>query len=111
EHDIFLGNAKLMADQGIAIVEAQAQMDRLAAEGKTPMLLGRDQELLGLVAVADTVKSDSQAAIDALHEMGLKVVMLTGDNRRTAEAIGRQVGIDQVISEVLPEDKTREVAK
>ncbi|MDK6233772.1 heavy metal translocating P-type ATPase [Aerococcus sanguinicola] len=111
EHDIFLGNAKLMADQGIAIGEAQAQMDRLAAEGKTPMLLGRDQELLGLVAVADTVKSDSQAAIDALHEMGLKVVMLTGDNRRTAEAIGRQVGIDQVISEVLPEDKTREVAK
>ncbi|MDK6940082.1 heavy metal translocating P-type ATPase [Aerococcus sp. UMB8487] len=108
---LYLGNAQLMADQGIDIKVAEEQMDRLAAEGKTPMLLGRDRELLGLVAVADTVKEDSQAAIQALHEMGLKVVMLTGDNRRTAEAIGRQVGIDQVISEVLPEDKARQVAK
>lgn len=108
---LYLGNAQLMADQGIDIKAAEEQMDRLAAEGKTPMLLGRDRELLGLVAVADTVKEDSQAAIQALHEMGLKVVMLTGDNRRTAEAIGHQVGIDQVISEVLPEDKAHQVAK
>ncbi|MDK7050527.1 copper-translocating P-type ATPase [Aerococcus sanguinicola] len=108
---LYLGNAQLMAEQGVDTEAAAEQMDRLAAEGKTPMLLARNQELLGLVAVADTVKEDSQAAIQALHEMGLKVVMLTGDNRRTAEAIGRQVGIDQVISEVLPEDKTQQVAK
>jgi len=83
----------------------------LAAGGKTPMLVAADGRLLGIVAVADTLKAHSKGAVSALRRMGIDVVMITGDNRRTAEAIARQVGIDRVLAEVLPEHKAVEVRK
>jgi Cu+-exporting ATPase len=86
-------------------------MDRLAAEGKTPMLVAIDGMPGGVIAVADTVKEESAAAIDALRELGLQVAMLTGDNARTAGAIARQVGITRVLADVLPEHKANEVRR
>ncbi|MFQ5775662.1 MAG: heavy metal translocating P-type ATPase [Kiloniellaceae bacterium] len=109
--EVLLGNAKLMRDRGIDIDPLIQEWERLAGEGKTPMYVAVDGRAAGLVAVADTVKPDSKAAIDALKEMGIEVVMLTGDNRRTAEAIARQVGVDRVLAEVLPDDKAHEVRK
>jgi Cu+-exporting ATPase len=109
--DVLLGNAKLMADRGIDIAGLESHWQRLAEEGKTPMYVALDGRAAGLVAVADTIKPDSQAAIAALRKMGLEVIMLTGDNRRTAEAIARQVGVDRVLAEVLPQDKAHEVQK
>ena len=108
---ILLGNAKLMADRGIALGRLEAEARRLADDGKTPMFVALDGVAAGLIAVADTVKEDSVAAIAAFKRQGLEVVMITGDNRRTAEAIGRQVGDDRVLAEVLPQDKAREVQK
>ncbi len=108
---VLLGNAKLMRERGIAIDTLTADWERLAGEGKTPMFVAADAKALGLVAVADTVKPDSKAAIEALQRLGLEVVMLTGDNARTASAIARQVGITRVLAEVLPEDKAHEVQK
>ena len=103
------GNRKLMSAVGVDI-SAQAQIEkRLAGEGKTPLYFAKDGELLGIIAVADIVKPTSGEAIVQLREMGIEVIMLTGDNAGTAEAIRRQVGIDRVISEVLPEDKEREI--
>jgi Cu+-exporting ATPase len=81
----------------------------LADDGKTPMYIALDGQAAGIVAVADTVKDDSAEAIEALHQMDIEVVMITGDNRRTAEAIARQVGVDRVLAEVLPEDKAHNV--
>ena len=106
--NMLLGNKKLMNDRGIEIT-LQEDSDRLAEEGKTPMYIAIDGILAGIFAVADVVKESSQHAINALHKMGLEVVMITGDNRRTAEAIARQVGIDRVLAEVLPQDKADQV--
>ena len=108
---VLLGNSKLMADHNIDLSDARAEADQLAAEGKTPMFVGVDGQLLGIIAVADTVKENSVAAIQKLHRMGIEVAMITGDNKGTAEAIAKQVGIDRVFSEVLPEDKANEVKK
>jgi Cu+-exporting ATPase len=111
ERAVLLGNAKLMRDRAIAIDALVPQWERLANEGKTPMYLAADGKALGLVAVADTVKPDSKAAIEALKRLGIEVVMLTGDNERTAQAIARQVAIERVLAEVLPNDKAHEVQK
>ena len=108
---VLLGNAKLMRDRGIAIDLLTADWERLAGEGKTPMYVAADGKALGLIAVADTVKPDSKAAIAVLQSLGLEVVMLTGDNERTAKAIARQVGIERVLADVLPEAKAHEVQK
>ncbi|WP_210185747.1 heavy metal translocating P-type ATPase [Bradyrhizobium elkanii] len=109
--EVLFGNAKLMRDRGIAIDTLQTDWERLAEEGKTPMYVGIDGKAVGLVAVADTVKPDSKAAIDALKALGIEVVMLTGDNERTGRAIARLVGIERVLAEVLPNDKAHEVQK
>jgi Cu+-exporting ATPase len=106
---VILGNPRFMRESGVETVQLEPVSERLAEEGKTPMYVAIDGKAAGLVAVADTVKDSSQAAIARLHEMGLRTVMITGDNRRTAEAIARQVGIDEVFAEVLPEDKAFKV--
>ncbi|GMQ85852.1 MAG: heavy metal translocating P-type ATPase [Acidimicrobiia bacterium] len=106
---VVLGNLKFMADRGVAGGAAEDILEGLSDEGKTAMVVGVDGELAGLVAVADTVKEDSKAAIGRMHDLGLEVVMITGDNRRTADAIARQVGVDRVLAEVLPEDKANQV--
>lgn len=108
---ILLGNKKLMVENKIAMLDAEDVSNRLASEGKTPMFIAADGKLIGIIAVADTIKENSVAAIKKLHSMGLQVAMITGDNKRTAEAIAREVGIDRVFSEVLPEDKANEVKK
>ena len=108
---VLLGNAKLMQDRRIAIGELPARAARLADDGKTPMFVAIDGQAAGLVAVADTVKDDSKAAIAELQAMGLEVVMITGDNERTGRAVGRQVGIERVLAEVLPQDKAFNVQK
>jgi Cu+-exporting ATPase len=109
--DVLLGNAKLMRDRGIGIEPLTGDWERLATEGKTPMYVAVNGQAAGLVAVADTVKPDSKQAIDMLKKMGIEVVMLTGDNQRTADAISREVGVDRVLAEVLPDDKAHEVQK
>lgn len=108
---ILLGNLKLMKENSIEAGILAKESDRLANEGKTPMYIAIDNKLKGIVAVADTVKPSSKEAIENLHNMGIKVAMITGDNKKTAEAIAKQVGIDIVLSEVLPEDKANEVKK
>ena len=105
---ILLGNKKLMEDRNIDLV-LQQESDRLAQEGKTPMFVAMDDKLAGIIAVADVVKENSKKAIAVLHSMGIEVAMITGDNQRTAEAIAKQVGIDRVLAEVLPQDKANEV--
>lgn len=107
---LLLGNKKLMNEKDIAL-SLGSESDRLASEGKTPMYISIDGQLAGIIAVADVVKASSKRAIEVLHSMGLEVAMITGDNRRTAEAIARQVGIDRVLAEVLPQDKANEVKK
>ncbi|WP_017212154.1 heavy metal translocating P-type ATPase [Clostridium beijerinckii] len=111
EKNILLGNKKLMIEKNIDIAMFADESDRLAAEGKTPMYVAVDNTLSGIVAVADTVKPSSKKAIEVLHNMGIKVAMITGDNKKTADAIAKQVGIDIVLAEVLPEDKANEVKK
>ena len=106
-----LGNLKLMNENSIEVGTLGTESDKLAQEGKTPMYIAIDNKLEGIVAVADTVKSSSKEAIENLHNMGIKVAMITGDNKKTADAIAKQVGIDIVLSEVLPEDKANEVKK
>ncbi|WP_315116287.1 heavy metal translocating P-type ATPase [uncultured Clostridium sp.] len=108
---ILLGNKKLMVENNISLDNMEDRSNKLAEEGKTPMYVSVDNKLAGIIAVADTVKESSKKAIEKLHSMGLEVAMITGDNKRTAEAIGRQVGIDRVLAEVLPEDKANEVKK
>ncbi|MGO1479379.1 heavy metal translocating P-type ATPase [Senegalia sp. (in: firmicutes)] len=108
--DILLGNKKLIDDRNIGIT-LQDESDRLANEGKTPMYIAINEKLAGIIAVADTVKENSMEAIKKLHEMNIEVAMITGDNKRTANAIAKQVGIDIVLAEVLPEDKAEEVKK
>ncbi|MBI2305385.1 MAG: copper-translocating P-type ATPase [Chloroflexi bacterium] len=108
---ILLGNRKLMAERDVPLDGLLPQAERLEQEGKTVMFLAMAGKPGGIVAVADTLKETSAQAVKELHHMGLKVAMITGDNRRTAEAIAQQVGIDRVLSEVLPEDKANEVRK
>jgi len=111
-HRILLGNAGLMAAHDVAVDADQAgQLTTLAAQGKTPMLLARDGEILGIIAVADPIKDGSRAAIAQMQAMGLKVVMLSGDNRQTAVAVAAEVGISEVFAEVMPERKDAKVAE
>ncbi|QVK19154.1 heavy metal translocating P-type ATPase [Mycoplasmatota bacterium] len=107
---VILGNAKLMNDKNIEIT-LYKDSERLAEAGKTPMFIAIDHKLVGIIAVADIVKENSKKAVNQLHSMGIKVVMITGDNKKTAQAIAREVGIDRVLAEVLPEDKAYEVKK
>ncbi|WP_313071888.1 heavy metal translocating P-type ATPase [Lacrimispora sp.] len=109
--DILAGNRKLMDESGISLAGMEEISDRLAEEGKTPMYVAINGTLAGIVAVADVVKESSRAAIESLHKMGMEVAMITGDNAKTAAAIAKQVGIDRVLSEVLPKDKSNEVKK
>ena len=106
---VLLGNAKMLRERGLKTDEEAA--GKLAVEGKTPMFVAVDGKLMGLVAVADPIKESSRNAIERLRRLGLEVVMLTGDNRRTAEAIAGQVGIGQVLAEVLPEAKCMEIKR
>ena len=109
--DILLGNRKLMIESNISLLALEEVSDKLAGDGKTPMYVAIDGVMAGIIAVADTVKENSKKAIEQLHKMGIEVAMITGDNKRTAEAIAKQVGIDRVLAEVLPQDKANEVKK
>ncbi|MDD7698477.1 MAG: heavy metal translocating P-type ATPase [Spirochaetia bacterium] len=108
---VFVGNRKMMEEKNISVKELEKDADKLAEEGKTPVFVAADGQPAGIVAVADVVKKSSRAAIESLHKMGIEVAMITGDNKKTAEAIARQVGIDRVLAEVLPQDKAFEVKK
>jgi len=113
---VLTGNRKLMDERNISFTELETESDKLAAEGKTPMYVAFGNSALngkpaGIIAVADVVKESSARAIESLHKMGIEVAMITGDNKKTAAAIAKQVGIDRVLSEVLPQDKSAEVKK
>lgn len=108
---VVIGTRKLMQQYGIDISAVLPVMEKLESDGKTAMLAGINGQYAGLVAVADTIKDTSREAIRRLQEMGIKVIMMTGDNERTAQAIGKEVGVDAVIAEVLPEGKAKEVKK
>jgi Cu+-exporting ATPase len=108
---VMLGNEKLMSEEGVSIAALKQKAMELSEEGKTPMFLSVNRTLAGIIAVADTMKEDSAAAVKALHHLGVEVVMITGDNKRTGDAIARLAGIDSVLAEVLPEDKAGEVKK
>ncbi|MFS0725674.1 heavy metal translocating P-type ATPase [Paenibacillus sp. 1P07SE] len=108
---VFVGTRKFMQKQNIDAASVEITMSQLESDGKTAMLIGVDDQLAGVIAVADTVKDTSKAAIERMHELGLEVIMLTGDNQRTAQAIAKQVGIDRVIAEVVPEQKADEIRK
>ncbi|MGB4588818.1 MAG: heavy metal translocating P-type ATPase [Clostridiaceae bacterium] len=103
------GNLALMRDKNIDIASFSAYSDKLANEGKTPLYFANHEKVIGIIAVADVVKENSRKAIDLFKSMGIDVVMLTGDNKRTAEAIRRELNIDRVVAEVLPQDKEREI--
>ncbi|HOZ71247.1 MAG TPA: heavy metal translocating P-type ATPase [Spirochaetales bacterium] len=107
--EAIVGNARLMEERGIDVGPAAADLERLAADGKTAMLVAAEGRLVGLVAVADIVRPTSRAAIAALRARGVETTMITGDSRAVAEAIGREVGVDRVVAEVLPEDKSAAV--
>lgn len=107
----FAGNRRMMEEQKIALGAYAERLDVLADEGKTPMLFADEKKALGIISVADVVKPTSREAVRLLKEQGIEVVMLTGDNKRTAEAIRKELEIDTVIAEVLPQDKEREIAK
>jgi Cu+-exporting ATPase len=108
---VLLGNLKLIKDSGLSLNGLEKEAQRLWEKGKTVMFLGVDNQVMGIVALADTLKPNAKEALEELHKMGIEVVMLTGDNRRTAEAIAQEVGIDRVLAEVLPEHKTQEVKR
>lgn len=111
EKEILAGNRKLMVERNISLENLEEASNKLAEEGKTPMYVAIEGKLAGIIAVADTVKENSKKAIEHLHKMGIEVAMITGDNKRTAEAIAKQVGIDRILAEVLPQDKANEVKK
>lgn len=109
--NILLGNRKLMIDQNIDITIFNDKVEDLSNQGKTPMYIAINKELKGIIAVADVVKVSSKKAIETLHKMGIKTVMITGDNENTAKAIAKEVGIDNVLAEVLPGDKAKSIKK
>ncbi len=109
--DLLLGNLRLMRERKIELNGAETTVEKLASEGKTPMFAAIDNKFAGIVAVADTIKPESKDAIETMQNLGLEVVMMTGDNKRTAEAVASQVGIKHVLAEVLPEGKSSEVKK
>jgi len=108
---LLMGNVKLMKDRRVQLNGLEQKAENLSAQGKTPMFVAIDQRPGGIIAVADTLKENSKQAVDALHRMGIEVVMITGDNRKTAEAIAAQIGIGRVLAEVLPEGKANQVKK
>jgi len=108
---ILLGNRKLMTDNKIRINDIEDKIRKLEDEGKTAMIVALDKKIIGIIAVADILKEHSKEAIRALHDMGKETVMITGDNERTGKAIAKQVSIDRVLAEVLPEDKAKEIKK
>jgi Cu+-exporting ATPase len=108
---VLLGNARFLAESGIEAGELVAAAEEMAAQGKTPMFVVVDSRAVGMIAVADTLKESSARAVQALHQLGIAVVMITGDNRRTAAAIAKQTGIDAVLAEVLPDQKATEIRK
>jgi Cu+-exporting ATPase len=108
---LVLGNLKLMNERGFSMNDLEKEAESLWAQGRTAMFLGIDSQVVGIIAVADTLKPGAKEAVVALHRMGIEVGMITGDNRRTAEAIAREAGIDRVLAEVLPEHKAQEVKK
>lgn len=108
---VLAGNAGYLAQNGVSLAAMEADAHRLAEDGKTPLFFAESGHLLGCIAVADVVKPDSAKAIAALRRMGRRVVLLTGDNQRTANAIARQIGVDQVIAQLLPQDKAKCVAQ
>lgn len=107
----YIGNASYMKERGIAIDKYQDDLEQLSKQGRTVLLLADEKQLLGIIAAADREKSSSRAAVKAMQDMGLDVVMLTGDNQKTAQAVAARVGIDNVVAEVLPQDKERTVRK
>lgn len=109
EKDVYLGNLNLMMDRELPLKDVESKMESLSLEGKTPMIIAIGKDIKGIIAVADTIKPSSKKAVEVLHNMGITVAMLTGDNKNTANAIGRQVGIDKIIAEVMPEHKAEEV--
>ncbi|HEM5465591.1 copper-translocating P-type ATPase [Streptococcus suis] len=109
EQTIYLGNERLMWEQGIDVSKGRAVAETFAHQAKTPVFLASQQELLAVIAIADKVKETSRQAVQALQTMGLEVVMLTGDNEKTAQAIAKEVGIEQVVSQVMPDDKANQV--
>ncbi len=109
--DLLLGNLRLMNERKVELNGAESTVEKLASEGKTPMFAAIDGKFAGIVAVADTIKPESKEAIHALQGLGLEVVMMTGDNKRTAEAVAKQVGITRVLAEVLPEGKSGEIKR
>ena len=111
DKEIQIGNRKLMTSRKISTEVAEKDYEILSNEGKTPMFISVNNELAGLIAVADVVKETSKAAIERMHKLGLKVIMLTGDNEKTAKYIAKEVGIDKVIAEILPFQKSEEVKK
>ncbi|MCZ7357974.1 MAG: heavy metal translocating P-type ATPase [Candidatus Methanoperedens sp.] len=108
---ILIGTRKLMVENDMDTAHFAGKLEELEHNGKTAVLVAQDNEIAGIIAVADTLKENSADAVHELHEMGFSVAMITGDNRRTADAIAKQVGIDKVLSEVLPEDKAAEIKK
>jgi len=108
---LILGNLKLIEENGLSLNGLGADAERLRETGKTVMFLGLDSRVTGIIALADTLKPNAREAIEELHRMGIETVMITGDNRRTAEAIAREAGIERVLADVLPENKSREVKK
>ncbi|MEW6574557.1 MAG: heavy metal translocating P-type ATPase, partial [Bacillota bacterium] len=108
---LLIGSARLMQENGISLSEVERQLVQFESRGKTAVIVAEGTKAIGLLAIADTVKEHSMEAITDLHRMGIEVVMITGDNRRTAEAVANEVGINRVLAEVLPEGKAREVQK
>jgi len=109
--EVLVGNMQMMTERGVALDGLRSEVERLQAEAKTAMIAAVDGKVAGIIAVADTLKEGSVEAIAELHRLGLQVVMITGDNRRTAEAIAKAAGVDHVLAEVLPADKAAEVKK
>ncbi|MEG2929910.1 MAG: heavy metal translocating P-type ATPase, partial [Oscillospiraceae bacterium] len=109
--EYYAGNSRLMEEQGISILGHMDRINALAAQGKTPLIFAKNKVIIGIIAVADTVKSDSKAAIEQLRKMGLEVIMLTGDNQITAHGIGEGLNLSKIIAEVLPSDKAMIVEK